>query len=96
MPASGGQAVRILDEPAAGYWAYWAVSHSGIYYLSTKQQTPSIDVFNPVTQKISVFSKLNRLPPLYSGLSLLHDGREVLISDKQEAGSHISLAQSVF
>jgi Tol biopolymer transport system component len=96
MPASGGHAVRILDEPAAGYWAYWAVTHSGIYFLSSKQQTPSIKVFNPVTQKITVFSKLNRLPPLYSGLSLLQDGREVLISDKHDAGSHISIAQSVF
>ncbi|MGD0939871.1 MAG: winged helix-turn-helix domain-containing protein [Terracidiphilus sp.] len=96
MPTSGGPEVRILDEPAASFWGYWAVSRSGIYYLSTKHQTPSINVFNPVTQKISVFSKLNRLPPLYSGLSLLHDGRDVLISDKHDAGSHISLAQGVF
>jgi Tol biopolymer transport system component/DNA-binding winged helix-turn-helix (wHTH) protein len=96
MPASGGPAVRILDEPAAGYWAYWAVNHNGIYFLSTKLPTPSIDVFNPATQKTSVFAKLKRLPPVYSGLSLLHDGHDVLISDKYDAGSHISLAQSVF
>jgi len=96
MPASGGPAVRILDEPAAGYWAYWAVNQNGIYFLSIKQQTPSIEVFNPATQKTIVFAKLNRLPPVYSGLSLLHDGHDVLISDKYDAGSHISLAQSSF
>jgi len=96
MPASGGPAVRILDEPAAGYWAYWAVNHNGIYFLSIKQQTPSIEIFNPTTLKTSVFAKLNRLPPVYSGLSLLHDGHDVLISDKYDAGSHISLAQSAF
>jgi Tol biopolymer transport system component/DNA-binding winged helix-turn-helix (wHTH) protein len=96
MPSSGGPAVRILDEPAAGYWAYWAVNRNDIYFLSIKQQTPAIEIFNPATQKISVFAKLNRLPPVYSGLSLLHDGRDMLISDKYDAGSHISIAQSVF
>jgi Tol biopolymer transport system component len=96
MPTSGGPAVRILDEPVAGYWAYWAVNHNGIYFLSIKKQTPSIEVFNPATRKTSIFAKLNRLPPVYSGLSLFHDGHDALISDKYDAGSHISLAQSVF
>lgn len=96
MPASGGEAVRILDQPAAGYWAYWAVSKSGIYFLDQKESTPAISIYDPVTKKISGFAKLNRLPPLYSGLSLLQDGRDVLISDKHDAGSHISIAQGVF
>jgi hypothetical protein len=55
-----------------------------------------ISVYDPVSKKSSVFAKLDRLPPLYSGLSLLHDGRDLLISDKHDAGSHISLAQGVF
>ena len=96
MPASGGEAVRILDQPMAGYWAYWTVSLSGIYFLDQRQATPSISVYDPVTRKITGFAKLNRLPPTFSGLSLLHDGRDVLISDKHDAGSHISIAQGVF
>jgi len=96
MPVSGGEAVRILDQPVAGYWAYWAVSRNGIYFLDQRQSTPAISIYDPITQKTTVFAKLNRLPPLYSGLSLLHDGQELLMSDKHGAGSHISLAQGVF
>jgi Tol biopolymer transport system component/DNA-binding winged helix-turn-helix (wHTH) protein len=96
MPASGGEAVRILDQPAAGYWAYWAVSKSGIYFLDQRQLTPSISFYDPMTQKTTSFAKLKQMPPLYSGLSLLNDGRELLISDKHDAGSHISIAQGEF
>jgi Tol biopolymer transport system component/DNA-binding winged helix-turn-helix (wHTH) protein len=96
MPASGGEAVRILDQPAAGYWAYWTVSRSGIYFLDQSQSTPSISLYDPATQKISSFARLERLPPFYSGLAVLHDGRDILISDKRDAGSHISMAQGVF
>jgi len=96
MPVTGGEAVRILDQPLAGYWAYWTVSRNGIYFLDQKQGTASISIYDPATQRVTSFVKLNRVPPLYSGLSLLHDGRSLLISDKHDAGSHISIAQGVF
>lgn len=96
MPVSGGEAVRILDQPAAGYWAYWTVSRNGIYFLDDKQTSPAISFYDPATEKVSRFAKLDRVPPLYSGLSLLPDGRGFLISDKHDAGSHISIAQGVF
>jgi Tol biopolymer transport system component/DNA-binding winged helix-turn-helix (wHTH) protein len=96
MPKMGGEEVRILDQPTAGYWAYWTVGRSGIYFLDQKQSTPAISIYDPVTEKISGFVKLNRLPPLYSGLSLLQNEREIIISDKHDAGSHISLAQGIF
>jgi Tol biopolymer transport system component len=96
MPRSGGEPVRILDQPTANYWAYWTVSRNGIYFLDRRQPTPAISIYDPASSKTSLFAKLARLPPLYSGLTLLHDGRGVLISDKHDAGSHISLAQGVF
>jgi Tol biopolymer transport system component/DNA-binding winged helix-turn-helix (wHTH) protein len=96
MPASGGEAVRILDQPMAGYWGYWAVTPSGICFLDQRQSTPSISIYDPVSQKTTVIAKLNRLPPLFSGLTALEGGREFLISNKYDAGSHISIAQGVF
>lgn len=96
VPASGGEAVRILDQPMAGYWGYWAVTASGIYFLDQRQSTPSISVYDPVTQKTTVIAKLNRLPPLFSGFTVLQGGRELLISAKYDAGSHISVAQGAF
>jgi hypothetical protein len=96
MPAAGGAAVHILDQPMAGYWGYWAVSRSGIYFLDQRQSTPSISLYDPVTQRITGFAKLHRLPQAYAGLSLLHDGRDILISEKHDASSHITIAQGVF
>jgi Tol biopolymer transport system component/DNA-binding winged helix-turn-helix (wHTH) protein len=96
MPVSGGEVTRILDQPAAGYWAYWTVSARGIYFLDQRQSMPSISLYDPVTKRVTTFAKLKRLPPLYSGLSLLPNGRELLMSDKRDAGSHISIAQGQF
>jgi Tol biopolymer transport system component/DNA-binding winged helix-turn-helix (wHTH) protein len=96
IPTSGGEEVRILDQPLAGYWGYWAVGRSGIYFLDQRQATPVISIYDPSTQKISTFAKLNRVPPLNSGIALLGSGRTLLISDKHDAGSHISIAQGVF
>jgi Tol biopolymer transport system component/DNA-binding winged helix-turn-helix (wHTH) protein len=96
MSTAGGDAVRILDQPMKGYWAYWTVSRGGIYFLDQKQSTPAISVYDPATQKIIGFIKLNRLPPTYSGLSMIRDGRDFLISDKFDAGSHITVAQGAF
>jgi Tol biopolymer transport system component len=96
MPAAGGPAVRILDQPLAGYWGYWTVGQSGVYFLDQKQSAPAISLYDPASQRITLFAKLNRQPPTFAGLSLLHDGRDLLISDKRDAGSHISIAQGVF
>jgi Tol biopolymer transport system component/DNA-binding winged helix-turn-helix (wHTH) protein len=96
MPAAGGEAVHILDQPMACYWGYWAVSRSGVYFLDQRQSTPSISIYDPVTQRITGIAKLNRLPSASAGLSLLPDGRDFLISDKHDSGSHIFIAQGVF
>ncbi len=96
MPRAGGEAVRILDQPAAGYWSYWAVSNKGIYFLDSTQKTPAISFYDAGTEKTSLYANLSRLPPLYLGLSLLPDGKGLLISDKHDAGSHISIARGAF
>jgi Tol biopolymer transport system component len=96
MATAGGEPERILDQPLAGYWAYFAVSRGGVFFLDQRQKTPAISVYDPVHRTTAVVSRLDRLPPLYSGISLLGDGRELLISDKRAAGSHISIAEGVF
>jgi Tol biopolymer transport system component/DNA-binding winged helix-turn-helix (wHTH) protein len=96
MPVSGGEVVKILDQPKAGYWAYWEVTPHGIYFLDQRQAIPSVSIYDPATQKTGLFVKLNRQPPMYSGLCVLGDGRDVFISDKREAGSHISITHGTF
>ena len=96
MPVSGGEATRILDQPVAGYWAYWAVTRNGIFFLEQKHDDVTISLYDPATEKTTTFARLDRLPPSFSGLSVLPDGKGILISEKHDAGSHISIAQGVF
>jgi Tol biopolymer transport system component/DNA-binding winged helix-turn-helix (wHTH) protein len=96
MPLAGGEPVRILDQPAARFWAYWQVTKNGIYFLDQRQPKPSISIFDPATGKTSSFAKLDRLPPYFSGIAVVPGKRELLISDMHEAGSHITIAEGSF
>ena len=96
VSTAGGKEERVLDQPSAGFWAYWEVSSEGIYFLDQRQSTPSISVYDPVSQKISGFAKLDRVPPTFAGLCVLPGGHGALISDRRDAGSHISIAEGVF
>ena len=96
MPRSGGEEVRVLDQPIAGYWAYWTVTRDGLCFLDTRHAEPQVSIFNPGRGTTSLFARMNRMPPLYSGLSLLPDARSLLISDMHDAGTHISLAHGSF
>lgn len=96
VSTAGGKEERVLDQPSAGFWAYWEVSGESIYFLDQKQSAPSISVYDTVSRKTSIFAKLDRVPPTFAGLSVLQQGRAVLISDRRDAGSHISIAEGVF
>jgi Tol biopolymer transport system component len=96
VSTAGGKEVRVLDQPLAGFWAYWAVNGNSIYFLDQRQSTPAISIYDLGSQKSSSFAQLDRVPPMFSGLSVVPGGREVLISDRRDAGSHISIADGVF
>jgi Tol biopolymer transport system component/DNA-binding winged helix-turn-helix (wHTH) protein len=94
-PTTGGAITRVLDQPAAGYWGYWAITRRGIYYLDQRGSQPAIVLYNPVTQRSVRFATLDRLPPPYSGICVEPDERAVLITDERNAESHITLAEGL-
>ena len=97
IPAIGQEPkteTRILPQPADGYWGYWAVSPRGIYFLNSTQPAWSIQLWDPRTQRISTVVTLARRPPPFSGISIARDGDEMLITDKINASSHITLVQN--
>lgn len=96
VPATGGQPERILDQPKAWFWGYFAVSRNGIYFLDQRQATPSIDFYDFASKTTKVFARLDRVPPYNYGISLLADKHALLISDRRHAGSHVSMAEGVF
>lgn len=97
IPATGtGPKVemRILPQPADGYWGYWAVTPRGIYFLNSTQSAWNIQLWDPATQRISNVVSLDRYPPPFSGISVARGGEELLITDKGNASSHITLVQN--
>ena len=95
IPTSGGSVARVLDQPAAGYWGYWAVTRRGIYFLDLRQSPPSIGLYDPATGRGVRIAKLDRVPPPNSGISIQPNEKALLITDKRAAESHISVAEGI-
>lgn len=95
IPTAGGPVVQVLDQPAAGYWGYWAITRRGIYYLDLGQSLPAIVLFDPETQRRSSVAKLDRVPPPNSGISIHPQEKALLITDERNAESHISVAEGL-
>lgn len=85
---------RVLPQPADGYWGYWAVTARGIYFLNATQPVWNIQLWDPRTHRISTIVALDRHSPPFSGISVAKDGDELLITDKDNASSHITLVQN--
>lgn len=102
IPATGSELknpgpkaeTRVLPQPADGYWGYWAVTVRGIYFLNSTQSVWTIQLWDPKTERISTVATLDRRPPPFSGISVARDGDELLITDKVNASSHITLVQN--
>jgi len=94
MPSGGGQDTRILPQPAYGFWGYWAVTNSGIYFLDASQPIWHIQFYEPSSGKISTVATLSRHPPPYSGITIDRNEDQLLLTDEVNAGSHITLVQN--
>ena len=96
MPVAGGEAVRILDQPAAGFWGYWCVAAHSLYFLDNRALIPVVSIADLSTGRSHPFVRLDHQPPPSSGISLIPARQDLLISDKHNTGSHISLAKGAF
>ncbi len=95
MPSAGGPETRVLAQPAAGYWGYWAVTDSGIYFLDAAQPVWRIQFYDAATERISTVAILERHPPPYSGISVDRSQDLLLLTDELNPGSHITLVQNL-
>lgn len=85
---------KILPQPPDGYWGYWAVTQRGIYFLDETQPAWRIQFWDAETQRISAVATLSRRPPPFSGITVDRAGQELLITDEDNASSHITLVQN--
>jgi len=55
IPSSGGTAKQVVaDKPQAGFWAYWAVTKAGLYFVNTDAEPkPRIEYYDSATRRIT-------------------------------------------
>jgi Tol biopolymer transport system component/DNA-binding winged helix-turn-helix (wHTH) protein len=84
----------VFDQPSANYWGYWQLTAAGIFYLDLKHGPPAIRLLDLTTNRRTTFAILRQAPPIYAGLSVADDGATVLVTEKREAGRHITLVET--
>jgi hypothetical protein len=94
MNTSGGHETLVLQQPAAGYWGYWQLTPSGLFYLDHDQGAFFIKVLDIDTGRSTTVATLQQRPGLYSGISVANEGRLILVTEERDADRHITLAES--
>jgi dipeptidyl aminopeptidase/acylaminoacyl peptidase len=78
MPAKGGtESVVVAKRPQIGFWGYWALTESGIYFLDFEAEPrPSIDFYSFLTRRISPVLAIEKKPArLQASLGATADGK---------------------
>ncbi|HTR25184.1 MAG TPA: winged helix-turn-helix domain-containing protein [Terriglobales bacterium] len=96
VPVSGGEEVKILDEPPQGYWGYFTVGTDGLYFAGDNgNHKPGLKFYDFATKKTSVVTALDK-DPYYGapGLAVSPDGRSVLYVQLDEGRDNLMLAEN--
>ena len=91
VPARGGEETEVISSLEAGYWGYWAVVETGIYYLDTTTK-PGINFFHLADHRtVRVFDLEHRPAREAPGLTVSSDGRSILYTQLDEFSRDIIL-----
>jgi Tol biopolymer transport system component len=95
VPAGGGEEKLVLDALKPGFWGYWALGATGIYFAdATNDGTGlSLHFFSFRDGRVSQIATSDR-PPIVgdSAMALSPDGRALLYTQVDQSGSDIMLA----
>ncbi|HEX6880921.1 MAG TPA: DPP IV N-terminal domain-containing protein [Terriglobales bacterium] len=93
LPVMGGNEEKILDDPPAEYWGYFALSRDGIYYLGRENSQPAI-LFRPFASStdraLRIFPKW---PARFSTITVSPESNSLVYSDQSPQGNNIMLVQ---
>jgi len=96
VPVEGGQEVPVPELSAVGYYRYWAVTESGIYFVPRQPGArPVLNFFSFVTGQVHQAAALEK-PPVYGplGLAVSPDGRWALYTQEDQLASDIMLVEN--
>jgi hypothetical protein len=80
MPLSGGDEIKLLDDPPPGYWAYFSIGPGGAYVLNLQGTDAAVEFHDFSRNNATRVYKLTHAPALYSTLTASGDGRWILFT----------------
>jgi Tol biopolymer transport system component len=92
---SGGGEQLVTPDLQAGYWGYWAMGRSAVYFVSCdKLDHCAINTHSLTTNESAAVALLPKEPPFMdSALSISRDGRSFLVPQVDHAQSNIMLGE---
>jgi eukaryotic-like serine/threonine-protein kinase len=96
IPVAGGEERQVPELVDAGYWRYWAVHDSGIYFVApVASARPAIKFFSFITHAVAQLGVLER-DPLQGppGLTISPDGRWLLYAQVDQSVSDLMLVEN--
>jgi Tol biopolymer transport system component len=95
VPVTGGEEAPVLEFPKPGYWGYWAIVDTGIYYVDTTASPHALEYFNFATRRTRQLASFQQpVQPHEPGLAISPDGRSVLYVQQDQRNSDIVLVEN--
>ncbi len=96
VPVNGGDETQVLDQPKAGYWGYWAVVDSGIYFVNAEVRShPILEFFSFATGQVKRITAMEKTAARErSGLAISPDQRSILYAQVDQNESDIILVEN--
>jgi Tol biopolymer transport system component/DNA-binding winged helix-turn-helix (wHTH) protein len=93
MPLSGGEEIRVLDQPAGDDWCNWGLTRSGIYFFDqpNHQTSRGVRFFDFETGKAISVASEGRVG---SGLTVAPDGKSIVYALAEPNESSIMLVKN--
>ncbi len=95
VPVDGGEEIPVAELGSVGYWRYWTVTQTGIYFVAPASSPPYSIKFYDFTNRQLTETATTDKPPIwtYPGLSASSDGKTILYSEYAQNASSIILAK---
>src|SRR5580704_3390524 len=95
MPLSGGEEVKVLDQPPGWAWFNWVLTPRGIYFLDLMAPPNGrIEFFDVATRRTVPIFSLQNTAPGYAGLAISPDRKAILYGQTDLADSYIMLVKN--
>ena len=95
VPVNGGEEEPVLEYPRAGFWGYWALVETGIYFVNTESVPhPTLEFLSFAGRGAVRVATLDRRPAPYEpGIAVSPDGRWILYTQEDHRTSDIMLVE---